>query len=76
MTFQGFDASLVRFLRRLKQNNSRSWFDRDKARYEADVREPTLAFIRAISPKVETISPYILVSDSKVVGSMMRPCWS
>ena len=73
MKFQGFDESLVRFLRRLKQNNNRSWFERNKARYEAEVREPVMAFIRAIAPKIEKISPYILVSDSKVAGSMMRP---
>ena len=73
MRFKGFDESLVRFLRRLKRNNNRSWFEQNKAGYEAEVREPILAFIRAIAPKIERISPYILVSDSKVAGSMMRP---
>ena len=73
MRFQGFDKSLVRFLGRLKRNNNRPWFERNKSRYEAEVREPILAFIRAIAPKIEKISSYVLVSDSKVAGSMMRP---
>ena len=73
MAFRAFDENLVRFLEQLKRNNSRQWFERNKARYEVQVREPVLAFIRAIAPKIDDISPHILVSDSKVAGSMMRP---
>ncbi len=73
MSFPGFDKSLVQFLGQLKKNNNRAWFERNKARYEAQVREPVLAFIRTIAPRIEKISPYIFVSDSKVGGSMMRP---
>lgn len=73
MECQGFDRSLVRFLGQLKRNNDRAWFHRNKDRYEQEVREPVLAFIRAITPRIEAISPFILVSDSKVAGSMMRP---
>ncbi len=73
MDFDGFNEGLIRFLGQLKRNNTRAWFERNKTRYEAEVREPVLAFIRAIAPRLERISPYILVSDSKVAGSMMRP---
>jgi uncharacterized protein (TIGR02453 family) len=73
MEFTGFDRRLIRFLGQLKRNNERDWFIRNKPRYEQEVREPTLAFIRAIAPKIEAISPFILVSDSKVADSMMRP---
>jgi uncharacterized protein (TIGR02453 family) len=73
MGFQGFQPSLVQFLGRLKRNNNRAWFERNKARYEAEVRQPVLEFIRAIAPRIEAVSPHIFVSDSKVGGSMMRP---
>jgi uncharacterized protein (TIGR02453 family) len=73
MTFPGFDKGLVGFLGQLKRNNHRAWFARNKARYEAEVREPVLAFIRAIAPRIDEVSPRIFVSDSKVGGSMMRP---
>jgi uncharacterized protein (TIGR02453 family) len=73
MTFQGFDESLVQFLAQLRRNNNRPWFARNKARYEAQVREPVLAFIRAMAPRIERVSRAIFVSDSKVGGSMMRP---
>jgi uncharacterized protein (TIGR02453 family) len=68
-----FRPSLVRFLGQLKRNNNRPWFERNKARYEAEVRQPVLAFIRAIGPLIEAISPRIFVSDLKSGGSMMRP---
>jgi uncharacterized protein (TIGR02453 family) len=70
---QRFDETLARFLGQLERNNDRAWFERNRARYEAQVREPVLAFIRAMAPRIEAISPRIYVSDSKVGGSMMRP---
>lgn len=73
MAFEGFSEDLLRFLGQLKRNNNRAWFQRHKARYEAEVREPVLAFIRAVAPRIEAISPHLFVSDSKVGGSMMRP---
>lgn len=73
MHFDKFDESLPRFLAQLKKNNNRSWFATNRTRYEAQVREPVLAFIRAIAPRIEAISPHIYVSDAKVGGSMMRP---
>jgi uncharacterized protein (TIGR02453 family) len=73
MEFCGFDRSLVQFLGQLERNNNRAWFARNKDRYEAQVREPVLAFIRAMAPRLERVSPQIMVSDAKVGGSMMRP---
>ncbi len=73
MDFQGFDTGLMQFLGQLKRKNNRAWFEKNKARYETAVREPVLAFIRDIAPRIDDISPHILVSDSRVGGSMMRP---
>jgi uncharacterized protein (TIGR02453 family) len=73
MEFTGFAPALVRFLAQLKGNNNRAWFLRNKERYEAEVRQPALAFIRAIAPRIEKITPAIFVSDAKSGGSMMRP---
>ncbi len=73
MEFRGFDGELVRFLSELKRHNDRAWFARNKARYEAAVREPVLAFVREMAPRIERITPAIFVSDAKSGGSMMRP---
>jgi uncharacterized protein (TIGR02453 family) len=67
-----FGPGLIKFLRELDRNNNRNWFEKNKQRYEDDVREPAREFIRAMAPQVERISSHLTVSDRKVGGSMMR----
>jgi uncharacterized protein (TIGR02453 family) len=67
-----FGPGLMKFLRELDRNNDRAWFEKNKQRYEDDVREPAREFIRAMTPQIERISPHLTVSDRKVGGSMMR----
>jgi len=67
-----FGPGLLRFLRELEANNSREWFQDNKERYEADVREPGLMFIRVMERHLRRISPHVVASDRKVGGSMMR----
>lgn len=64
-----FTPRLFDFLRELKANNRKEWFDPNKDRYIADVRDPLLAFIAAIGPRLRAISPH-LVADPK--RSMFR----
>lgn len=67
-----FGPGLLKFLRELDRNNDRVWFERNKQRYEDEVREPALEFIRAMAPHVERISPHLQAIDRKVGGSLMR----
>ncbi len=67
-----FDRSLVRFLTDLKQNNTREWFAGEKERYERNVRDPALAFIEAMQPRLRTISRHIVADSRKMGGSLMR----
>jgi len=67
-----FGPGVVRFLRDLETNNTRAWFERNKHRYEAEVREPALEFIRLMAPKIQKISKHLVASDKKVGGSLMR----
>jgi len=60
------------FLRRLGEHNNRDWFAEHKHEYEAMVREPALAFIRAMQPELARFAPHFVVSDKKVGGSLMR----
>jgi uncharacterized protein (TIGR02453 family) len=71
-TFAGFGPELVGFLEDLRFHNERPWFEANKARYERDVREPALAFIEAMQPRLAAISPEIVASSQKVGGSLMR----
>ena len=70
--FDRFQPSLFEFLEQLADNNNRPWFLENKPRYERDVLEPALAFIRAFEPRLKKISPYFVASDRRVGGSLMR----
>ena len=72
MTFDGFQSTVFEFLEQLAANNNRPWFLENKARYEAEVLEPAMAFIRAFQPRLKKISPHFVASDRRVGGSLMR----
>jgi len=53
-----FDPALFQFLRELRENNEREWFKANKARYDADVREPALAFVEDFELLLPEVSPH------------------
>lgn len=65
-------SALFDFLADLKANNTREWFAENKDRYEAEVREPLLGFVRAFEPRLEEISPYFLAIARKSGGALFR----
>ena len=70
--FKGFGPALTTFLRDLRTNNDRGWFNANRDRYEDTVREPARAFIRAMSPAIAAVSPHFRADDRKAGGSLMR----
>lgn len=70
--FDGFGTETCLFLSDLAQNNDREWFQRNKPRYETQVREPSMRFIDAIRPGLERISRYFVASSKRSGGSLMR----
>jgi len=67
-----FSEESFAFLKELAANNSRDWFNEHKPRYEQVVREPALAFIRAMAPELKRFAPHFVAVDKKVGGSLMR----
>ncbi|MDQ6956658.1 MAG: DUF2461 domain-containing protein [Mariprofundaceae bacterium] len=67
-----FSEDTFTFLRRLGENNNRDWFNAHKDEYEQMVREPALAFIRAMQPELARFAPHFVAVDKKVGGSLMR----
>ena len=63
---------LFRFLRDLRAHNDREWFNANKERYLAVVRDPLLDFIEAIAPKLREISPRIHADPRPSGGSLLR----
>ena len=70
--FEKFQPEMFEFLEQLAANNNRTWFLANKTRYEANVREPALAFLRAFRPRLKRISPFFRADDRRMGGSLMR----
>lgn len=67
-----FTKDTFKFLDELAADNNRAWFEANKPRYEAVVREPTLDFIEAMGPVLQTFAPRFVAEPRKVGGSLMR----
>src|SRR2546429_439846 len=67
-----FTPAMFDFLRQLKKYNNREWFIKNKARYESDVKEPSLRFIEDVAPGLKRISPHIMAEAKPVGGSLFR----
>ena len=67
-----FSKATFSFLDELAANNNRAWFEANKPRYEALVREPALDFIEAMEPGLKKFAPNFRAEPRKVGGSLMR----
>jgi uncharacterized protein (TIGR02453 family) len=70
--FDRFTPALFQFLEDLQRNNTRDWFQSNKNRYERDVREPSLAFVREMGDRFGPATDALLAIDKKSGGSLMR----
>jgi uncharacterized protein (TIGR02453 family) len=64
--------ALFDFLRELKLNNNRQWFEGNKTRYEQVVKQPLLEFITDFGTFLPEISPHYLAIPKATGGSMFR----
>src|SRR6266545_6313689 len=67
-----FGPQLFAFLANLRANNDREWFAANRARYEADVLEPALAFIEDFGYRLQSISPHLRADPRRAGGSLFR----
>lgn len=70
--FDGFPLGTLHFLESLARNNHKAWFDKNKERFEAEVRTPALQFVAAMARPLRRISPHFVAAPKKVGGSLMR----
>lgn len=64
--------ALFHFLRDLKENNNRDWFNDNKQRYEQDLKEPLLDLIADFAPMLSQLSPHYLAIPKASGGSLFR----
>jgi uncharacterized protein (TIGR02453 family) len=63
---------LFGFLGELARHNDRDWFNANKERYFDEVRDPLLAFVTAIAPRLRAISPHLRADPRPSGGSLLR----
>ena len=72
MKNQMISPALFQFLRELRANNTRPWFAANKDRYQSDVRDPMLDFIRDFAGPLADISPHFRADPRTNGGSLFR----
>lgn len=60
--FTGFPAEGLKFLKRLKRNNNRDWFNDNKAAYEDSVKKPMVQLVELLALELGRFAPEIQVS--------------
>jgi len=67
-----FGPELFDFLRDLKANNEKSWFEANRERYEEELLEPCKTFVLAFRPRLRKISPNFRADPTIRGGSLFR----
>jgi uncharacterized protein (TIGR02453 family) len=70
--FIGFPKEGVAFLRNLKKNNNREWFNAHKPEYEEYVKLPMQSLIQALRGPMKTIAPEVMVDPKKNMFRIYR----
>jgi len=71
MAFTGFSEDTLAFLRELERNNTKLFFDANKARFQKAWVEPAMELVVAVGPKLRKHAPSISF-EPRIGGSLMR----
>ena len=63
-----FRPQALRFLRGLKRNNDREWFEARRDVYESEVKAPMLALVERLTANMADYAPAHVRPASKCVG--------
>lgn len=67
-----FSPALFTFLKELKANNDKSWFEANRDRFEDHVRQPAAEFILDLAPLMARISPHFVVDPKRSMFRIYR----
>jgi uncharacterized protein (TIGR02453 family) len=70
--FAGFPPEAMRFLRALKRNNRREWFQPRKEQYETSVKAPMLALVEELNRDLMKFAPEYVTDPKKAVFRIYR----
>lgn len=70
--FGGFPKEGIAFLRRLKRNNNRPWFDEHKQEYEDLVRAPMQSLVASLRPHFERFAEEYELNPKRAIFRIYR----
>ncbi len=70
--FPGFPPEAIRFLRALKKNNRREWFQPRKEQYETQVKAPMLELVAALNADLAKYAPDFVTDPKKAIFRIYR----
>ncbi|NDD90533.1 DUF2461 domain-containing protein [bacterium] len=62
----GMDQRMIRFLKALKRNNRREWFDAHRKEYEQAVKLPARQWVAELRPLLIKLSPHLEISPRSI----------
>lgn len=72
MPFPGFSPEALTFLRSLKRNNRREWFQPRKEKYDALIRMPMLELISCLNEEFADFAPHYVTPPQKALFRIYR----
>jgi uncharacterized protein (TIGR02453 family) len=70
--FDGFPLEGIKFLKQLKRNNDRDWFEKHKDDYETSVKLPMQSLIAALHPHFQRFAPEFDINPKRSIFRIYR----
>ncbi len=70
--YAAFTPEAISFLKELRDNNNRDWFNDNKQRYEEHVLDVALHFIQSMQDPLAEFAPHFTAIPKRMGGSLMR----
>jgi uncharacterized protein (TIGR02453 family) len=70
--FDGFPREGIDFMKRLKRNNNRPWFEKHKEEYESSVKLPMQSLISALRPHFDRFAPEFDINPKRSLFRIYR----
>lgn len=71
-TFRGFPPETVKFLRQLKRNNNRPWFQAHKTDFEEKVKQPLVDLVTALGGAMHGFAPEMVTDPKRSIFRIYR----
>ncbi len=72
VSFPGFRPAAVRFFRDLAANNTRAWFEENRATYEREVKAPMAILVEEVDSRLGTVAPELTGSPKRNIYRIHR----